>query len=57
MKGRTFSLFLVVCLTLFLTGMLPRSSEAGTLTIRGFEKAETAGDVIYLGQIAEVRGE
>ena len=57
MKGCRSSLFLIFCLSLFLTGMLPRSSEAGTLTIRGFEKAETDGDVIYLGQIAEVRGD
>ena len=57
MKVHRSFLCLVICFALFLTGMLPRLSEAGFIHIRGLEKAEIDGDVIYLGQIAEIEGD
>jgi len=57
MKGYRFFPCLVICCAIFLTGMLPRLSEAGFITIRGFEKAEINIDVIYLGQIAKIEGD
>ena len=52
-----FFLCLVICFTLFLTGMLPRLSEAGLISIHGLEKAEINSNDIYLGQIAKIRGD
>lgn len=57
MKCYRFFLCLIICFALFLTGMLPRLSEAGLISIRGLEKAEIDGDVIHLGQIARIRGD
>jgi len=48
---------LVICFALFLTGMLPRFSDAGMISIRGLEKAEINSNDIYLGQIAKIRGD
>ena len=57
MKCYRFFLCLVICFALFLTGMLPRLSEAGLISIRGLEKAEIDSDVIHLGQIAKIGGD
>ena len=57
MKGYRFFLWLVICCAIFLMGMWPRLSEAGLITIRGFEKAEINRDVIYLGQITKMSGD
>ncbi|MBW1706090.1 MAG: flagellar basal body P-ring formation protein FlgA [Deltaproteobacteria bacterium] len=57
MKRYRFFLCLVICFALFLTGMLPRLSEAGLISIRSLEKAEVDGDVIHLGQIARIGGD
>ena len=57
MKSRRSFPFLIVCLTLVLTGMLPGFSEAGLIHIKGLQKAEVNGDVIYLGQITEIEGD
>jgi len=55
--GYRFFLCLSICCAIFLTGMLPRVSEAGLITIRGLEKAEINSDVIYLGKIAKIGGD
>ena len=57
MKCYRFLLCLIICFALFLTGMLPRLSVAGLISIRGLEKAEINSDVIHLGQIARIRGD
>ena len=57
MRCYRFSLCLIICFTLFLTGMLPRFSAAGLIDIRGLEKAEINSDVIHLGQIARIVGD
>ena len=57
MKGYRFFLWLVICCAIFLMGMCPRLSEAGLITIRGFEKAEINRDVIDLGQITKISGD
>ena len=48
---------LILCLSLFLTGMSPGFSEAGLIHIRGLEKADVDSDIIYLGQISRIRGD
>ena len=57
MKCYRSFLCLVICCAIFLTGMLPRLSEAGLINIMGLEKAEINSDVIHLGQIARIRGD
>ena len=57
MKCYRSFLCMVVCCAIFLTGMLPRLSEAGLISIRGLEKAEINSDVIHLGHIAKIRGD
>lgn len=57
MKCYRSILCLVICCAIFLTGMLPRLSEAGLINIMGLEKAEIDSDVIHLGQIARIRGD
>ncbi len=57
MKCYRFFLCLVICFALFLTGTLPRISEAGLISIKGLEKAEINSNDIYLGQITRIRGD
>ena len=57
MKSYRSFLCLVICCAIFMTGMLPRFSEAGLISIRGLEKAEINSDVIHLGHIAKIRGD
>jgi len=56
-KCYRFFFCLVISFALFLTGMLPRLSEAGLISIRGLEKAEINSNDIYLGRIAKIRGD
>jgi len=56
-KCYRFFLCLVICFALFLTGTLPRLSEAGLISIKGLEKAEINSNDIYLGQITRIRGD
>jgi len=56
-KCYRFFLCGVVCFVLFVTGMLPRLSDAGMISIRGLEKAEINSNDIYLGRIAKIRGD
>jgi len=56
-KCYRFFLCLVICCAIFLTGMQPRLSEAGLISIRGLEKAEIDSDSIQLGQIARIGGD
>jgi len=48
---------LIICFALFLTGMLPRISEAGLISIHGLQKAEINSNDIYLGRIAKIKGD
>ena len=57
MKCYRFFLCLIICFAIFLTGMLPRLSEAGLISIHGLGKAEINTNDIYLGQIARIRGD
>ena len=57
MKCYRFFFCLVISFALFLTGMLPRLSEAGLISIHGLQKAEINSNDIYLGQIANIRGD
>ena len=57
MKCYRFFFCLVISFALFLTGMLPRLSEAGLISIHGLEKAEINSNDIYLGRIAKIRGD
>jgi len=57
MRCYRFSLCLIICFALFLTGMLPRFSAAGLICIRGLEKAEINSDVVHLGQITGIGGD
>jgi len=56
-KCYRFFFCLVISFALFLTGMLPRLSEAGLISIHGLEKAEINSNDIYLGRIAKIRGD
>lgn len=57
MKCYRFFPYLVLCFALFVTGMLPRFSEAGLICIKGLEKAEVNSNDIYLGRIAGISGD
>lgn len=50
-------LTLIIALSVLLTGVVPRLSASGMVSVTGLKRVEIDGDVIRLGEIAQIKGQ